>query len=102
MSLQNTAGGISLIVGGNSSSPTYSGILSGSGSLTKTSGGVLVLTASNSYLGGTTISGGTLQLGDGTNGHDGSLAGNMTNNWAMVYDLTARRTTPAASAATAH
>ena len=88
MSLQNSAGGISLIVGGNSSSTTYSGILSGSGSLTKTNGGVLVLTASNSYLGGTTISGGTLQLGDGTGGHDGSLAGSMTNNSAPVYDLT--------------
>ena len=36
-------------------------------SLTKVGGGTLVLTAANTYTGGTTISGGTLQL-------DGSIA----------------------------
>ena len=40
---------------------TVNGPISGIGALTKTSAGVLVLTASNSYSGGTIIAGGTLQ-----------------------------------------
>jgi fibronectin-binding autotransporter adhesin len=47
-------------------------------SLTKVGGGTLVLTAANSYSGGTTISGGTLQLGNG--GASGSIIGNVTDN----------------------
>jgi autotransporter-associated beta strand protein len=47
-------------------------------SLTKVGGGTLVLTAANSYTGGTTISGGALQLGNG--GASGSIIGNVTDN----------------------
>ena len=47
-------------------------------SLTKVGGGTLILTAANSYSGGTTISGGTLQLGNG--GITGSITGNVINN----------------------
>jgi autotransporter-associated beta strand protein len=39
---------------------TYSGIMSGTGTLAKTGAATLVVTASNSYTGGTTISSGTL------------------------------------------
>ena len=38
--------------------------------------GTLTLAASNSYSGLTTVSGGTLQLGDGT-ANNGSVAGNI-------------------------
>ena len=47
-------------------------------SLTKVGGGTLILTAANTYTGGTTISGGTLQLGNG--GTTGSIVGNVANN----------------------
>ncbi|MEA2898361.1 MAG: fibronectin-binding autotransporter adhesin, partial [Bradyrhizobium sp.] len=47
-------------------------------SLTKVGGGTLVLTAANTYSGGTTISGGTLQIGNG--GTTGSIVGNVTDN----------------------
>jgi autotransporter-associated beta strand protein len=68
-------------------SQTCSGVVNGTGSLTKAGSGVLTLTGSNTFQGATTISGGTLQLGDGTSGHDGSLSGGIINNTAMVYNL---------------
>ncbi len=62
IALQNNAGSPSPIALTISSGPsTYSGILSGGGSLTKNGTGVLTLTQSNTYSGGTTLSGaGTL------------------------------------------
>ncbi|MGW6781050.1 autotransporter-associated beta strand repeat-containing protein, partial [Brucella pseudogrignonensis] len=56
------------------------------GALTKTGNGTLVLTAQNSYSGGTTIAAGTLQLGDGTAGHDGLILGDIANNARLVVD----------------
>ena len=44
-------------------------VLSGPGGLDKTDGGTLILTAENTYAGGTRVSGGVLQLGDGGLGH---------------------------------
>jgi autotransporter-associated beta strand protein len=56
--------------------------------LTMNGPGLLVLLGSNSYSGATTIGGGTLQLGDGTTGHDPSLTtSGMTNNAALVYNV---------------
>ncbi len=57
----------------NGQSVTFASDLSSSGgTLTKLGTGTLVLTAANTYSGSTTVSGGTLQVGDGTSG---SLAG---------------------------
>ena len=42
---------------------TLNGVISGVGSLTKISSGTLILTAGNTYGGGTNIDGGTLQMG---------------------------------------
>ncbi len=50
---------------------TLSGAISGGGSLTKVDAGTLVLTGTNSYTGGTTVSGGTLQ--GTTSGLQGSI-----------------------------
>jgi len=49
---------------------TLSGVVSGTGSLTKTGAGVLTVTGTNTYTGGTTVSAGTLDL-------DGSLTSSV-------------------------
>jgi fibronectin-binding autotransporter adhesin len=53
-------------------------------SLTKVGGGTLILTAANTYTGGTTISGGTLQLGNG--GATGSIIGNVIDNGVFAIN----------------
>jgi outer membrane autotransporter protein len=62
---------------------TFGGAISGSGAVNQIGTGTTVLTANNTYAGGTTISAGTLQLGNG--GTSGSIAGNVTNNGALVF-----------------
>ncbi len=73
---------------------SYGGWISGSGSLTKSGTGILTLTGSNPFSGGTTISAGTLQLGDGTSGHDCvlSTSGGITNNAWLVSSVTVSQT----------
>lgn len=51
----------------SSGAQTISGVISGSGSVEKDNSGTLTLSAANSYSGDTTVSAGTLSLGDGTN-----------------------------------
>ncbi|MBV2144988.1 autotransporter-associated beta strand repeat-containing protein [Falsochrobactrum sp. TDYN1] len=63
---------------------SWQGMISGAGSLTKTGAGALVLTADTSYSGGTTISAGTLQLGNG--GTSGFIIGDVTNNDALAFN----------------
>ena len=67
-----------------SNASTIAGLVSGSGSLTQAGSGTTVLTADNTYTGGTTIATGTLQLGDG--GTSGSVAGNIVDNGTLVVD----------------
>ena len=49
-------------------------------------GGQLTLGGDNTYTGGTILDGGGLQLGNGTTGYDGLLAGNITDNGALTFD----------------
>jgi outer membrane autotransporter protein len=65
----------------------YAGVMSGGGALTKQGGGVLVLTGENTYTGGTTISAGALQVGDG--GATGSILGNVSNNAVLIFNRSA-------------
>ncbi len=58
--------------------------ISGTGSLDKQGAGTLVLSGANTYTGGTTISAGTLQVGNG--GATGSITGNVLNNAALVFN----------------
>jgi autotransporter-associated beta strand protein len=82
-----------MTVGTDNTSTTYAGIIAdgfGPANVTKVGSGTLTLTGSNTYAGTTTISEGTLQLGDGTSGHDGSLAcANIVNNANLAYNLSA-------------
>ena len=55
----------------NNASTTFSGSLSGGGSLIKSGGGTLTFVGANTYAGGTTIDQGVLQVGNGTS--NGSL-----------------------------
>ena len=63
---------------------TFAGVVSGTGSLSQIGSGTTILTAANTYAGGTTISAGTLQLGNG--GNTGSIVGNVTDNGVLAFD----------------
>lgn len=63
---------------------TFAGSITGAGSLAKAGMGTMTLTGDASHSGGTTISAGTLSVGDG--GTSGSIAGDITNNAAMVFN----------------
>ncbi|MBR3191690.1 autotransporter-associated beta strand repeat-containing protein, partial [Bosea sp. (in: a-proteobacteria)] len=63
---------------------SWSGAISGSGALTKTGSGTLILTGTNSHAGGTTIADGVLQIGDG--GTSGSITGPVINNSTLAFD----------------
>jgi fibronectin-binding autotransporter adhesin len=62
----------------------YGGVISGDGTVAKAGAGTVVLTADHSYTGGTTVSGGILQLGNG--GTAGSISGNITNNATVAFN----------------
>ncbi len=85
--IQNTAAApIALTIGNNNAITTYSGILSGGGSLVKTGTGTSTLTGANTFTGTTTInSNGILQLsGAGTLGN-GTYAGNIAIAGTLQY-----------------
>ncbi|HYC94227.1 MAG TPA: autotransporter outer membrane beta-barrel domain-containing protein, partial [Sphingomicrobium sp.] len=63
---------------------TFGGVISGSGSINQMGPGTTILTAANSYTGGTTISGGILQIGNG--GTTGSILGNVVNNGTLTFN----------------
>ncbi|HEX7348789.1 MAG TPA: autotransporter-associated beta strand repeat-containing protein [Rhodanobacteraceae bacterium] len=65
-----------------SSSPNYSGVISGTGTLAQQGSGQLSLTGANTFSGGTTISAGSVLVGTG-----GSLGtGNVLDNSTLYFD----------------
>jgi fibronectin-binding autotransporter adhesin len=69
----------------NSQSVTLAtGLTSSGGTLTKLGAGTLVLTGANTYTGTTTISAGTLSIGNG--GTSGSIADGITDNSSLVFN----------------
>ncbi len=77
-----SGGGFDIVDAANSF--TVSQALTGGGPLSKLGAGTLILTGDNSYSGGTTISAGTLQLGN--SGTTGSISGNVVNNGTLAFD----------------
>ena len=65
------------------SSLSLSGTLSGNGGLTKTGSGTLTLTGAGTYTGSTTISAGTLVIG---NGFDSTFTSAITNNGTLTFN----------------
>ena len=63
---------------------TFSGVISGTGALVQAGSGTLILTGNNTYTGGTTISTGTLQIGNG--GTTGNIVGDVTDNGTLTFD----------------
>jgi autotransporter-associated beta strand protein len=78
----------SILVFNRTNSSTYSGIISGTGSMTQAgAGGSLILAGANTYGGGTTVaSGSTLQIGNG--GTSGSVLGNIANAGTLDFNRT--------------
>ncbi|WP_375196824.1 autotransporter-associated beta strand repeat-containing protein [Sphingobium sp.] len=60
------------------------GQITGFEALSKQNGGTLTLTGDHAYSAGTTISAGTLSVGNG--GTSGTLAGNVVNNGALLFN----------------
>ena len=81
---------INLSIGSSSANATYSGILSGGGSLTKIGGNSLTLTSSQAYAGTTTIAGGQLVLGGLDllpNGQALTITGGTLNLGGLAQDV---------------
>ena len=78
-------GSQTLTTGGNGDSTEYSGVMSGTGSLTKTGAGTLTLTGANTYSGGTTFDGGRIRVSSDAN--LGANSGGLTfNGGELLFD----------------
>jgi fibronectin-binding autotransporter adhesin len=66
---------------------TLSGVISGAGGFTQSGPGKTILTGSNTYMGPTTASAGTVQIGNGTSGSvSSSSALSTTGTGSMAFD----------------
>ncbi|SEN21035.1 fibronectin-binding autotransporter adhesin [Luteibacter sp. UNCMF331Sha3.1] len=69
---------------GTAMTATIASVLTGTGGIAKSDLGTLVLAADNTYTGGTSVTGGVLQLGEG--GTSGSILGDVVNNGTLAFD----------------
>ncbi len=81
-SLQGAITNNALVIFDQTTTGTYSGNMSGTGSFNKLGSGTITLSGANTYSGGTTVSAGTLQ------GTTSSLQGAITNNASVIFDQT--------------
>ena len=87
----SSAAAVALTVGNNNSSTTFSGSLTGGGSLTKNGSGKLTLSNTNTYTGATTVNAGTLAV-DGApdrqprhGQHRRRVGGRQRHEWRQPY-----------------
>jgi|GEM_PF-1283115 len=83
-SIQGNVANSGVLAFNRSDAMTLAGTISGSGAVSQRGTGTTVLTAANTYTGGTTINAGTLQLGDG--GATGSIQGNVANDGVLAFN----------------
>jgi autotransporter-associated beta strand protein len=69
---------------GRSDSLVFAGTISGSGQLAQNGLGTTALTAANTFTGGTVITSGTLQIGNG--GTSGGILGDVTDNGTLAFN----------------
>jgi autotransporter-associated beta strand protein/T5SS/PEP-CTERM-associated repeat protein len=79
-----TASGLSVVFNHTDSAYEFASLMSGDLAVSLIGSGNTILTANSTYTGGTTISAGTLSIGNG--GASGSITGNITNNSALVFN----------------
>ena len=70
----------------NAAAQTYGGVISGNGTLNLLGPGLLVLTNTNTLSGPTTISAGTLQIGNGTTSGSLVATGSISNNATLAFN----------------
>ncbi len=63
---------------------TVDNVIGGAGAVIKTGAGTVVLSGASTYTGGTTISAGALQIGNG--GTTGSITGNVVNDATLIFN----------------
>jgi fibronectin-binding autotransporter adhesin len=97
-----TLGSASLVAGGNNTSTSFSGVISGTGTFEKTGTGTLTLSGTNTYTGVTTVSAGVLDLtgsvtsntsiaSAGTLSGGGTINGTLTNAGDIAPGLSGTR-----------
>lgn len=79
--------GFNLTVGGDGNTLIVSDIAIGTGTVTKDGTGVLVYAGANSYTGGTTISSGTLQIGNNATFSSSLATAAITNNGSLAFRI---------------
>lgn len=80
----NAGGGTIDVSASTSTTLVVSGGGTGAGGLIKAGVGILTLTGASNYTAGTTVSAGTLRLGNGV--ANGSVTGNITNNATLQFN----------------
>ena len=90
----NASGTFAGVIHGNNTTFATDGAMeAGYLTLTKIGSGTQILAGPNTYTGVTTISNGTLQLGTGQSGQDGSLAStSIINNSTLAFNLAGSQT----------
>ena len=83
--ISNVLDNASLVFNHNDSQ-TIAGAIGGSGNLTQTGTGILTLTANNTYTGPTTVSAGTLQVGNGGSGASIGGTSIVLDNASLVFN----------------
>jgi autotransporter-associated beta strand protein len=83
----NNTAALALTVGGNNQTTAYGGLLSGNGSMVKAGSGTLTLSGNNTYTGGTTLSTGTLVIGNAAAAGTGTIT-QSTGSSLLKIDTT--------------